>query len=261
MMCVILGVGPICMRRTTLALVLALAALPLRADTFADLKTALGTLHGTASISAGVDVQVTRKSSGRFANQQFATSVAFDVTHDGNGLQLRFPPALIARMDAEAREHEADPNKPTPTRNAVSEIQANEVAGDLDFAEHLARLLRIAAVVSESRGVLGAKPVRILVLKLTPKLPKEATSIFNVKFTQDRLTVWVGDDNVPLAADRARKGTAGFLFLRGEMTDHQAWSFTRHGDRLVVSRYEGSFLGSGFGQKGEGKTVQTITVR
>jgi len=249
------------MRRTALALLLSLVAIPLRADTFADVKASLAALRGTAPISAAVEVQVTRKSSGRFANQQFATSVAFDAVHDANGLQLRFPPALIARMDTEAREHEADPNKPTPTRNTIDEIQANEVAGDLDFAERLARLLRIATVVSESRGVLGGKPVRILVLKLTPKLPKEATSIFNVKFTQDRLTVWVGDDNIPVAADRARKGTAGFLFLRGEMTDHQAWSFTRHGDRLVVGRYEGSFLGSGFGQKGEGKTVQTITVR
>ena len=73
--------------------------------------------------------------------------------------------------------------------------------------------------------------------------------------------MWIGNDNVPLAAERVQKGTAGFLFLRGEMASHESWTFAHVADRLVVARYENSFAGSGFGQRGEGKTVHVVTMR
>jgi hypothetical protein len=123
------------------------------------------------------------------------------------------------------------------------------------------RLLATGTKVTETRGMRDGKPVRVVILKLTPKLPPEATSIWNVKFAEDRLTLWVGDDNVPVAAERIRRGTAGFMFIKGQMTDRSTWSFIRHNDRLLVTRAESSFAGSGFGQKGEGKDVHVVTVR
>lgn len=248
-------------RPSRLALFVILAALPVSADTLDNVKAALAALRGTAPVSAGVELQTTNKSSGRFANQHTAASLTVEAVHDGSGLQVRLPQVMIERLAAEARENEADPNKPTPLRFAVGEVDAATLAVALNFGEFVARLLRRGQVVSESRVIFGGRQARFLVLKLTPKLPKEATGIFNVKFNQDRLNLWIGDDNIPLAAERSRKGTAGFLFLRGEMTSNEKWSFARHADRLVATRYEENFAGSGFGQRAEGKTVRTITIR
>src|SRR5436309_1744977 len=83
-------------------------------------------------------------------------------------------------------------------------------------------------------GVREGRAVRIIVLKLTPKLPPEATSIFSVKFTEDQMTVWLGDDNIPVAAERVQRGTAGFMFIKGSMTNRSSWTFAHVGDRLVA---------------------------
>jgi hypothetical protein len=135
------------------------------------------------------------------------------------------------------------------------------LAEAIDFAAPLLQMLDIGKRDAETRVTRDGRPVRLVVLKLTPRLPPEATSVWHVRFTEDRLNLWIGDDNLPVAAERVRHGTAGFLFLRGEMNNRDAWTFARNGDRLVVTRYESSFVASGFGQRAEGKNVQTITVR
>jgi hypothetical protein len=43
--------------------------------------------------------------------------------------------------------------------------------------------------------------------------------------------------------------------------NRSSWTFARYADRLVVLRSEISYVGSGFGQKGEGRNVQVVTVR
>ena len=131
----------------------------------------------------------------------------------------------------------------------------------VDFAGPFLRLVDTAKKVSETRGTRDGRPVRVIVLKLTPKLPPEATSIFSVKFTEDQMTVWLGDDNIPLAAERIQRGTAGFMFIKGSMTNRSTWTFARYGDRLVVLRDDTAYAGSGFGQKGEGRSVQVVTVK
>ena len=45
------------------------------------------------------------------------------------------------------------------------------------------------------------------------------------------------------------------------MSSRHSWSFSHRDDRLIVARYDMTYLGTGFGQRGEGRTVQTITVR
>src|SRR6266851_10354391 len=232
------------------------ATLTASADTIADIRTALASLQATTPARATIEMQRSRKAVGRFANNQSAGDISLNVLTDSNGLQLIFPQELLDKAARELLEHESDPKKPTPSRSAISEVDATSVAEILDFRAPLLRLLSIAKVEAESPVVWHGAPARLVVMKLTPKLWKEATSIWNVHFSEDRLNVWIGSDHVPLAAERVQKGTAGFLFLRGEMASHESWTFAHVADRLVVARYENSFAGSGFGQKGEGKTVQ-----
>jgi hypothetical protein len=234
---------------------------PLRADTVADMRAAISQLRATQPIHVSIDLQRSRKNEGRFANQQFSGSASIDAVEDEAGLRITFPRAILERADRESREHTADPRKQMPTRAAVNDTQPTEVADAVDFAGPFLRLLQMATKVSETRGVRDGRPIRVVILKLTPKLVSEATSIFSVKFTEDQMTVWLGDDNIPVAAERIQRGTAGFMFIKGSMTNRSSWTFTHYGDRLVVLRDDSSYAGSGFGQKGEGRSVQVLTVR
>jgi len=236
-------------------------AVSARADTVADMRAALSQLRATKPIHVSVEVQRSRKNEGRFANQQFTGSASLDVVEDEAGLRMTFSRAILERSDRESREHTADPRRPTPTRAAINDTQPTEMADAVDFAGPFLRFLETATKVSETRGVRDGRPVRVVVLKLTPKLPPEATSIFSVKFTEDQMTVWLGDDNLPVAAERTQRGTAGFMFIRGQMTNRSSWTFAHYGDRLIVLRDDSAYSGSGFGQKGEGRSVQVMTVR
>ncbi len=241
--------------------VLVILALPLRADTVADIRTAVSQLRATKPIHVSIDVQRSRRNEGRFANQQFTGSASLDVVEDDGGLHITFPRSVLERSDRESREHTADPRKTTPTRAAINDTQATEVADAVDFAGPFLRLLESATKLNEVRGTRDGRAIRIVILKLTPKLPPEATSIFSVKFTEDQMTVWLGDDNIPVAAERIQRGTAGFMFIRGQMMNRSSWTFIHYADRLVATRDDSSYSGSGFGQKGEGRTVQVLTVR
>jgi hypothetical protein len=232
-----------------------------RADVVAEMRAALSQLRATKPIHVSIDVQRSRKNEGRFANQQFAGAVSLDVVEDEAGLRMTFSRAVLERADRESREHTADPRKQTPTRAAINDTQPTEVADAVDFAGPFLRLLDTATKLTETRAVRDGRPVRVIVLKLTPKLPPEATSIFSVKFTEDQLTIWLADDNIPVAAERIQRGTAGFMFIKGQMTNRSTWIFSRFADRLIVLRDDTSYAGSGFGQKGEGRSVQVLTVR
>jgi hypothetical protein len=248
------------LRRALLVAAL-IAALPLQADTLTELRTLLGTLRGTRPVSASVDVQRSRKSAGRFANNQSAGGATFVVSSNADGLHITIPAPLLLRAAQEARARDTDPTKQAPTRAAIDELAATSIAESLDFAHELLRMLSIGKVTADTRSGFQGRPARQLTLALTEKLPPQATSVFNVKFSDDRLHIWLADDDTPLGAERIRKGSARFLFLKGEMTNRESWTFMRREDRLVVSRYETSFAGSGFGQKGEGRTVQIVTLR
>ena len=49
-----------------------------------------------------------------------------------------------------------------------------------------------------------------------------------MKFTEDQMTAWLGEDNIPLAAERTQRGTAGFMFIKGSMTNRSTRTFA-HG--------------------------------
>lgn len=238
-----------------------LTASSLRGDVRSELLASLRAYDARSPIQVTANLELQRTTSGRFANNNMTTTIAVAVDHAADGLTLRFDPSTVARAAAEAVARSADPNQPTPTRDALQEVDALSLEDLLDFGSALERMLKIATVVSDAQATFQGKPARLVTFQLTAKLPKQARSVFNVKFSEDRLRLWLAADGTPVGAERTRKGSAGFLFLKGEMRNKDSWYLTRRGDRLLVTRHENSFAGSGFGQKAEGKTVRTLVVR
>ena len=236
-------------------------ALPVSADTRSEILKALTALRAAQPVSATVAVHVTRKSQGRFANNSITADTAVEATADATGLSIRIPKATLSAAQREERERQSDPNRRSPTRTALDEIDAAALAESFDFAQPLQHLIDVGKLTAESRVTLNGRAVRLVTLALTPRLTKEARNVWNVRFTEDQLKLWVADNHVPVAAERSRSGTAKFMFLRGDMKQRDHWTFTLNGDRLVVIRHDSTFLGTGLGQRGEGRTVVALSLK
>jgi hypothetical protein len=247
------------LNRRTLFLAAMLFAAPLRADSLTDLRAAVARLNGTQPIRVTLDVQRTINSEGKIVTTNSSGSASADVIRDAEGVKIAFSQALIDKAQAEERLHQLDQRKPAPTHGAIQDISPMDAAETIDFADPLLRMLALAKLKEERRVAYQGKPARLLVFDL--KAPESKGGVGTVTFSENRLSVWVTDDNTPLAAERSQKGSAGILFIKGELTSRESWTFIRSGDHLVVARYEQSFVGSGLGQQTKQHSIRTATVR
>ena len=236
---------------------LLVCAVSLRADSFADMKAAVSSLRGTASIQAALEIQRTEIDREKKPAQTSAAGAAVDALVDGSGLHISYTPALLTRAAKEQADQQANGELQAPTARAVAELGPLPIAERLDFGRVLLGMLGRAAVVSEKRVVYEGRPARLLALKLNTLVPK--TSIGHVELLEDSMNLWIGDDNVPLAAQRMERYSGGILFIKGEGTQANRWVFVRKDDRLVATRTESKSTSSGFGEhQDETETVKVL---
>jgi hypothetical protein len=79
-----------------------------------------------------------------------------------------------------------------------------------------------------------------------------------VKKVDAALSVWVGDDGTPLAAEQSTSVKASFLLISIEADQKQNWTYTRNGDRLVATRYEANDKSDGLGQHSTSHTLELV---
>src|SRR5258706_16209215 len=89
-----------------------------RADTVADMRSAISQLRATKPIHASIEVQRSRKNEGRFANQQFTGAASLDVVEDEAGRGLTFAPGIVVGGGAPARADPPRPREKRPRRGA-----------------------------------------------------------------------------------------------------------------------------------------------
>ena len=219
--------------------------LPAAADTLGDLRAAVGRLAAKQAVRGTFAVDVAMKAAGKFSNQNTARKVALEVTHDGAGVSLTIPQALLDRKAVEA----------------INLIHPRDVADALDFREPLLTMMEGATVTAEQRVAHQGRPARLLVLKLKPRDEKESNTIrIGSSKTEEQLSIWIGDDNLPLAGERTQKTTAGFMFFHGTTEGRTSYTFAHTADRLLLARMEEKETGSGMGQKVDVTSVQTLTL-
>ncbi len=234
-------------------------SLPLHADTLADVKDALSRLTARAPIRATWSHESSDSTSGRFANDKSERHVSVDVAQDGQSVQLEVPRALVDKAADEGRTNNGSWRN--PTRNALAAISLMTISEDLDFAEPFIGMLSRGTVLEEKRLLYNGVQARLLVLQMTEPSHANEGSVGKIKYSENRMSVWIGPDNIPLAAEQSQKATAGFLMLHGDTTGRKSWRFARHDDHFIVARFEESSSFSGLGQHGQGRSVTTVTLR
>jgi hypothetical protein len=224
------------------------------ADGLTDLRATLGRLPGTTPVHGTLDVTSTSRSNEDEKADDGKASVGFEIGEPG--LHIIYPRAMLAQATQEARAEARDPEKSTPVRSGTSHVRPLHVAELLDGAAALSIVLESAQFVQTKPANLGGRPARLLSFKLFPKVSKSESK--HVKKIESTLSVWVGDDGTPLAAEETTSIKASFLLMSFEADQKHNWAYVRNGDRLVVTRYESNDKSDGLGQHSTSHTVETV---
>lgn len=232
-------------------------ALPLSADALIDVRSALAKLSATTPIRATFEMQHNEVDEGKFANEKINGKAAIDIEADGASLKVVVPRPLLEQIGTELDARAKNPDANTPTERALSEISTYMAAEAVDGAPSLLRLMEDAKIVSDGNGTWGGKPVRVVIIRVADKIGKTPGK---VSFSENKLTLWLGPDNVPLAAEHIRNAKFSFLIFKTEQKQKRSWHYARSGDRLVRARYESTQSTSGMGQKGTDMTVGVVKI-
>jgi hypothetical protein len=226
------------------------------ADGLTDLRATLGRLPATTPLHGTLDVTSSSKSDEQDKADDGKASVGFEIG-DG-GLHIIYPKAMLIQATQEARAEARDPDRPTPVRNGASHVRPLHVAELLDGAAALSTILESAQFIQAKPANLGGRPARLLTFRILPKLSK--TDSKHVKKVEVSLSVWVGDDGTPMAAEQSMTAKASFLLISVEAGQKQNWTYAHNGDRLVVTRYESNDKSDGLGQHETSRTIEVVRV-
>lgn len=233
-------------------------ALPLAADPLGDVRAAVSKLTAREPIKATYEYQRSVANEGKFGNDKFSGKAVVELEGSDGGYHIVFPRNLLDQVERERVARVRNPGQQTPTANALREIEPVETADALDFGPTLLRLLDGSKLVSDAQGTWAGKPARVLVVRVPDRLDKEDAG--RMKIAENKLTLWLGSDLVPLAAEHHLNAKFSFLIFKGEMKEKKSWHLARVADRLVRTRYEAHQNSSGMGQKGNEVVVATLRV-
>jgi hypothetical protein len=231
-----------------------LTALRAGADTLGDVRAAVGRLSAKTPVRATFAFRALSKASGRFGNENVQRNVSVEVAHDAAGVSITVPQTLLDEVSRARNRGDAS------AQNLIGSIGTVAITDALDFRDSFLAMLDHAVVTREERIPFQGKPARHLLLKLQPRPKQSGTIDIGTVKTDVELSLWIGDDSLPLVAERTQKSTAGFMFFHGTYSGRTNYTFAHTANRLVVARRETSGSGAGLGQNIETSDVQTLTL-
>lgn len=234
------------------------AAVPLAADPIGDVRAAVGKLTAREPVRATYEYERKVLNEGKFGDANFTGKAVVELEANDGSYHIVFPRTLLDQVDREKNAKVRNPEQETPTANALREIEPVETADALDFAPTLIRLLDGSKLVSDANGTWAGKPARVLVLRVPDRLSKDDAG--KMKIGENKLTLWLGADHVPLAAEHLFNARLSFLIFKADIKEKKSWHLARVADRLVRTRYEAHQNSSGMGQKGNETVIATLRV-
>jgi hypothetical protein len=238
-------------------LVLSLA-LPLWASGLDDLRAALQKLPGSDPVKATLEHSFWRQTMDDKKPTVNQGKISAQVEDGPQGLKVTWAKPTLQQAAREMAAQEREPERGTPTRMALKNVDPLETVEALSHAEALLRDLAQAQVTEEKAEAWQGRPARLLVLKLTPRIPEPQKKYIKELKVEGR--VWIGSDGLPLAftASVAYKGSRMFISFEGGNT--QDLQFSKVGNRLIVTRANSEEHYAGFGASQQTKKTTTLTV-
>jgi hypothetical protein len=231
-----------------------LAALRAGGDTLADVRAAVGRLSAKPPLRATFQCKSFSTASGRFGNDKTQRNVSVEVAHDAAGISITVPQTLLDEVSRARNRGD------TSAQNLIGSIGTVAITDALDFRDSFLAMLDHAVVTREERIPFQGKPARHLLLKLQPRPKQSGTIDIGTVKTDVALSLWIGEDSLPLAAEHTQKGTAGFMFFHATYAGRASYTFAHTANRLMVVRLEMSGNGAGLGQNVETTNLQTLTL-
>jgi hypothetical protein len=252
--------GPARAGATLPALLSALQGVPALADSQGELREALARLDGRAAIRAELAVETyERYGAGRGAVEK-AGQVTLRVEEGEHGLQMVYGAETLARMEAEEQARSRDPAARTPTRQAVTHLEARGVQRMLSAASGLAQQLEEARFTGERAESWHGRSARVLSFAL-PVTSLDEEQRKYVQSFDGTLQVWIAPDGTPLAsASRVHLRGHAFVFVGFQREDDEDATYAISGDRLVATTSESHSVGTGAGERAELRVVKTLTL-
>lgn len=235
-----------------------LFTLPLAAGSLEDLRTALQKLSGGEPVRATLEHSFWRQTTDDKKPTVSQGKVVAQIEDGPQGLRVTWARPTLQQAVKEMAAQEREPERGTPTRTALRNVDPLETSEALNHAEALLRDLSQAQVREERAEPWQGQPAKLLVLKVTPKIPEAQRKY--LKELNVEAKVWIGPDGLPLAfaSQVAYKGSRMFISFEGG--NSQDLQFARVGNRLVVTRSVSEDRNAGFGASSQTKKTTTLSV-
>lgn len=237
-------------------IILAVSMFPLRsaADTLSDLRKTLDRFPAKAPFAARATVKANAAAADDASR---GGTSSFEIDSGPAGFSVRIPRSVLDAAEREAVRKKRDPNVATPTRTAMVALTIFDITDAVDAASLLLDDLSEATFVEEKSGAWEGKPAKLLRVKVKPSL---ATKSRYVEEPVVELTIWIGADGIPLAAQRVSTFEAGALFVKAGNIRTETWTFAVAADRLYATRNGQEDNASAAGKKmTRSRTVSYVT--
>jgi hypothetical protein len=233
-------------------------ALPMTANGLDDLRAALTRLQGAEPVKASLDHSFWRQITDDKKPVISQGHVSAQIEENGQGLRILWTRPTLQQAAKELDVQEREPDRSTPTRTALKNMDALEVGESLNHADALLRDLSQAQVQEEKTETWQGRAVKVLCLKLAPRIPESQRKY--LKELKVDAKVWIGPDGVPLAfsSNVAYKGSRMFITFEGGIS--QELQFAQVGHRLVVTRATSEDHNAGLGASSQTKKTTTLTL-
>lgn len=245
-------------RIVSLALaLLAVSAGSVSAEALTDLRGALSRLQSDAPVRARIEVKITQSSKEDESARQTTKDALVTAESGPQGVRLAWAAQALAEARQAARQRAANPEA-LKQDGGLAELDAEDAANLLSFAEPLSLLIEGATLVEEKNDIRQGRPARLLVLQ--PRERMSASEKKMLKSREDTVRIWLDTEGFPLAMERAVDLKFSKFLISFAVTNRESRTFARVGGRLVVTYESVEGGGSGLGQSGQSKRQTRVTV-
>ena len=235
------------------------ALLPLRADGLSDLKTRLRALESTAPIKTQVKHETWNRS-GDPKKPVVTQGDALALVEDGpQGLRITWSSEQLQLAVREARARTLDPEKTTPTRDAIASMDTLSIQECFYAGPGILQQLEGAKLLEDRADVLDGQPVRLLSLKIEPRLSTNEKKY--VKELESTAKFWLDPGGLPIGAERHTKVRGRALMVISFQSDERdEYRFAHVTNRLITVRHTHENSASGGGESTQSRQVTTVTL-